>query len=281
MLRIIFLLLVLGNAGYYLWSQGHLAGMGLTPEVQSEPQRVHEQIKPDALVLPEVERARNSEPAEAAQPEAGATSHPESAPVAVPEQAAKPEIKPEAKPDVPPAVQPDAKVEAVPVAAKEVKEAKAVKEVKEVETCYQASGIEEVQADSIRRALASKAKGDWELVPSHQSGRWMVYMGKFPDAEFRDRKRAELRLMNVDFDRVGGNFEPGLSLGRFSSEDAAQRQLASLMRQGVRSARVVQERAEVTSYALRLPKATASFKSDVMVLAGNNLLPKSLKACAK
>lgn len=291
MLRIIFLLLVLGNAGYYLWSQGHLAGMGLAPQVQSEPQRAHEQIKPDALVLPNIAQAKNSEPAKATEPVAKETSAPaESAPVAAAEQTTQPEIKPEAKsdaqpdpksdakPEVKPDIQPDAKAQAALIAAKEVKEAKAVREA---EACYQASGIEEVQADSIRRALASKAKGDWELVPSHQSGRWMVYMGKFPDADFRDRKRAELRLMNIDFDRVGGSLEPGLSLGRFSSEDAAQRQLASLMRQGVRTARVVQERAEVTSYALRLPKATASFKNEVVVLAGNNLLPKSFKTCAK
>ena len=87
--------------------------------------------------------------------------------------------------------------------------------MKEPESCYQASGIEEKQAETIRRALAAgKLKSEWDLVASHQGGRWMVYMGKFPDTEFLDRKRGELRLMNIDFDRAGGGFEPGLSLGR-------------------------------------------------------------------
>ena len=280
MLRIIFLLLLLGNAGYYMWSHGYLASMGLAPEVQSEPQRAQEQIKPDALVLPmqDAPQDKSSEPAESAPQEAEPPVVDDSAP------APKPEPEQEAKPEGK-----DGKAEAADLAVKEAKEAKEAKEkelkeakaAKEPETCYQAGNIEESQADSIRRALASKAKGDWELVPSHQNGRWMVYMGKFPDAEFLDRKRGELRLMNIDFDRAGGNLEPGLSLGRFSTEEAAQRQLGIFTRQGVRTARVVQERPEVTTYALRLPKATASFRNDVALLVGKNLLPRALQACSK
>jgi hypothetical protein len=267
MLRIVFLLLLLGNAGYYLWSHGYLAGMGLAPELQSEPQRLQEQIRPDALVLqqPEAAQAPAVEPAKTAEPEAPAVD--DSAPPAAPESKS------------------DGKPEAATVAARETKDAKDTKDaktaIKEPEACYQANGIEEAQADSIRRALAGKSKSDWELVASHQGGRWMVYMGKFPDAEFMDRKRGELRLMNIDFDRAGGSFEPGLSLGRFSTEEAAQRQLATFARQGVRTARVVQERPDVTTYALRLPKATPTLRNEVAALAGKNLVPKALQACAK
>ena len=270
MLRIVFLLLLLGNAGYYMWSHGYLAGMGLAPELQSEPQRLQEQIRPDALVLqqPEAVQAPDDEPAKTAEPEAPAVD--DSAPPAAPESKS------------------DGKSDAATVAAREIKDAKDAKDTKDVKTaikepeaCYQANGIEEVQADSIRRALAGKSKSDWELVASHQGGRWMVYMGKFPDAEFMDRKRGELRLMNIDFDRAGGSFEPGLSLGRFSTEEAAQRQLATFARQGVRTARVVQERPDVTTYALRLPKATPTLRNEVAALAGKNLVPKALQACAK
>lgn len=270
MLRIVFLLLLLGNAGYYMWSHGYLAGMGLAPELQSEPQRLQEQIRPDALVLqqPEAVQAPADEPAKTAEPEAPAVD--DSAPTAAAESKS------------------DGKPEAATAAAREIKDAKDAKDtkdaktaIKEPEACYQANGIEEAQADSIRRALAGRPKGDWELVANHQGGRWMVYMGKFPDAEFMDRKRGELRLMNIDFDRAGGSFEPGLSLGRFSTEEAAQRQLATFARQGVRTARVVQERPDVTTYALRLPKATPSMRNEVAALAGKNLVPKALQACAK
>ena len=259
MLRIVFLLLLLGNAGYYMWSHGYLASLGLQPAVQAEPQRLQEQIKPEALVLQTPEPVK--EPVEAPEPA------PEPTPD-TPAPAPEPEEKPEAKPE--------------PKEKAEKPEPVAAKEVKEPESCYQASGIEEKQADTIRRALASgKLKSDWDLIASHQNGRWMVYMGKFPDAEFLDRKRGELRLMNIDFDRAGGNLEPGLSLGRFSTEEAAQRQLATFTRQGVRTARVVQERPEVTTYALRLPKATPTFRNEVAALAGKNLLPKALQACPK
>ena len=273
MLRIVFLLLVLTNAGYYLWSHGHMAGMGLAPTVQSEPQRMQEQIKPEALTIEKSAQVKVEAATDAAEPVASTK----------PEPAAKPEVKPEAKPEVKAEAKPDTKPEEKAAEKPELvaKDSKDAKEAKEPESCYQASGIEEAQADSIRRALAGKSKSDWELVASHQGGRWMVYMGKFPDTEFLDRKRGELRLMNIDFDRAGGNLEPGLSLGRFSTEEAAQRQLATFARQGVRTARVVQERPDVTTYALRLPKATPTFRNEVAALAGKNLVPKALQACAK
>ena len=41
----------------------------------------------------------------------------------------------------------------------------------------------------------------------------------------------------------------------------------------------VQERPELTTYTLRLPKATAGFKAEVLALAGKGLDGKSLRAC--
>jgi hypothetical protein len=49
MLRLIVLLLVLANAGYFAWSQGLLAPWGIAPAQQAEPQRLAQQIKPQAL----------------------------------------------------------------------------------------------------------------------------------------------------------------------------------------------------------------------------------------
>ena len=50
-LRVAVLLLLLLNLSYYLWSEGMLRGAGLGPTVQSEPQRLARQVKPDALQL--------------------------------------------------------------------------------------------------------------------------------------------------------------------------------------------------------------------------------------
>ena len=49
MLRLIVLLLLLANGGYYAWSRGHLLPWGVGPVQQTEPQRVQQQIRPEAL----------------------------------------------------------------------------------------------------------------------------------------------------------------------------------------------------------------------------------------
>lgn len=51
MLRLIVLLLLLLNGGYYAWSHGLLQALGLTPLQQNEPQRMTQQLNPEALRL--------------------------------------------------------------------------------------------------------------------------------------------------------------------------------------------------------------------------------------
>lgn len=52
------LLLVLLNAAYYAWSHDMLRAYGLGPQRQGEPQRLQQQIRPDALVIESAEAAR-------------------------------------------------------------------------------------------------------------------------------------------------------------------------------------------------------------------------------
>lgn len=49
MLRLIVLILLLGNAAYFAWSQNLLAPWGFAPVQQSEPHRMAQQIKPQAV----------------------------------------------------------------------------------------------------------------------------------------------------------------------------------------------------------------------------------------
>lgn len=59
MLRLLVLLLVLLNASYYAWSQGLLRAYGWAPANQSEPQRLNQQIRPEAIrILPPDEGRR-------------------------------------------------------------------------------------------------------------------------------------------------------------------------------------------------------------------------------
>jgi len=144
--------------------------------------------------------------------------------------------------------------------------------------CLQAGSFDERQAAALRQAAATLPSGSWTLDAVVVPGRWMVYMGRFPDAETVDKKRAELRALGIAYDRPGATLEPGLSLGRFSSEERAQVALRDLARQGVRTARVVVERAEAKAYTLRLPAVDAQLRTQLDALQGA-LAGKPLAAC--
>lgn len=51
MLRLCVLALLLANAGYFAWANGLLASYGFAPQVQAEPQRLTQQIQPEAIQL--------------------------------------------------------------------------------------------------------------------------------------------------------------------------------------------------------------------------------------
>jgi hypothetical protein len=51
MLRLLALALLLANGVYFAWGQGLLLGYGFGPTQQSEPQRISQQIAPEAVVL--------------------------------------------------------------------------------------------------------------------------------------------------------------------------------------------------------------------------------------
>lgn len=145
--------------------------------------------------------------------------------------------------------------------------------------CLQAGVFDERQAEALRATLALLPQGSWQLDPTPIPGRWMVYMGRFDDLETMDRKRAELRARKVDHDRAGGTLEYGLSLGRFSSKEAAERELTNLANKGVRTARVLQERPDATGFTLRLPAVTDALRPQLEPLR-TAMAGKTLRACS-
>ena len=146
--------------------------------------------------------------------------------------------------------------------------------------CLQAGIFDEKQATALRTAAASLPQGSWSLEPTPITGRWMIYMGRFDDQDTLDKKRAELRARKVDFDRAGGTLEPGLSLGRFSTEEAAQRGLTALNAQGVRTARVIQERQAATGFILKLPAVTDAQRQRWLATLRPAMAGKTLGSCS-
>lgn len=245
MLRALVLLLVLANGGYYAWSQGFLRDWGWAPREQAEPQRLANQIRPELLrVLP------------------------------------VPGAKPAAQVVAPAPLEPAAPASPAPLPASPAQSApETIAAHTPQGECLQAGIFDAAQADALRRAASALPSGSWQLEPATLPGRWMVYMGRFPDADQLAKKRAELRELNIAYDRPNVALEPGLSLGRFSTEEAAQRGLANLTAKGVRSARVVQERLDMPGFMLRLPEADARLRAQVEGLR-SALAGKALRPCS-
>jgi len=232
MLRFFVLVLLLANAGYYAWSQGLVREWGLAPASQAEPQRLEQQIQPEALRVGRGKNPPSQAPAPTAVPASAAASEP---------------------------------VATAPVAG----------------DCLQAGVFDEEQAAAVRRAAAALPQDSWSLQSTTIAGRWMVYMGRFADAEMLAKKRAELRELGVPFDRPNNPaLEPGLALGRFSTEEAAQRGLGNLAAKGVRTARVVQERPDAPGYQLRLPAVNDALRAQVDRTLLPALAGKALRPCA-
>jgi hypothetical protein len=238
MLRLALIALLLANAGYYAWSQGLLKDWGFAPQEQAEPQRMNQQIKPETLQILRVNPGKTSS-SSSSSPSSPASGA--AAPVA------------------------DAASSAAPTPGDSAE-------------CLQAGVFDERQAEALRSAAAALPAGSWVLDPTPVPGRWMVYMGRFEDLEALDKKRAELRARKVDHDRAGGTLEYGLSLGRFSSSEAAERELAILAGRGVRTARVVQERPDAPGFTLRLPAVTDALRPQLDALRPA-MAGKALRAC--
>ena len=246
MLRLAVIVLLLANAGYYAWSQVLLLPLGYAPQEQSEPQRMNQQIRPETLQILKVNPSKTSS---AAPPGSTPTLTPPS-----PSQATAANDSP-TPPTTPAASAPADSAE-----------------------CLQAGVFDDRQAEALRTAAAGLPAGSWTLEPTPIPGRWMVYMGRFDDIETLDRKRAELRARKVDHDRAGGTLELGLSLGRFASKEAAERELTNLGTKGVRTARVIQERAEAPGFTLRLPAVNDALRAQLDVLR-TAMAGKTLRAC--
>lgn len=240
MLRLAVIVLLLANAGYFAWSQGHLRPWGWAPQEQAEPQRMNQQIRPETLQILKVNASKTSS----------------SAPVPAPAPATA----------------------AAPTASTTGTDTPASAAATDPAECLQAGVFDERQAEALRTAAATLPQGSWALEPTPIAGRWMVYMGRFEDQETLDRKRAELRARKVDHDRAGGTLELGLSLGRFTTKDAAERELANLGTKGVRTARVVQERPDAPGFTLRLPAVNDALRPQLDALR-SAMAGKTLRSC--
>ncbi|MDP1684236.1 SPOR domain-containing protein [Hydrogenophaga sp.] len=251
MLRWAIWLLVLGNAGYFAWSQGYLQPLGMKPVEQREPQRMTQQVRPEALRLLNGPRAETAPVANAPM---AAPISPVTAPVVTP-------AEPAAEPANPPTV--------------------ALAAGNGPRSCWQAGGFTEAQAELLRAELVllGLPASGFTFTEVRSGGRWIVYMGRYDNQQQLDRKKEELRGLGVSYREITApGLAPGLALGTYSTEAAAQQAQQKAERDGVRTSKVAQERAESSSMSLRLPAITDTQRQAIDGL-GEAMAGKRLQRC--
>ena len=128
--------------------------------------------------------------------------------------------------------------------------------------CLQAGPFDAAQSDVLRKSLeAVLPAGSWDLISVALPPRWIVYMGKYPNADTVAKKRAEIAAMNLKIEALGNPaLEPGFSLGSFGTQAQAEENLAQLSKRGIHTAHVVQEFAGGNAFTLKLPALTETLK---------------------
>ena len=258
MLRSLAIILVLVNVAYMAWTHGWLYQAGLLPAPWpiTEPGRISQQLRPEHInVLRE--------------PKVPVT------PVSTPEQAAS----------TPPALaEPTATTLPSTQAPAEDRPGNVSTETAQ---CMQLSGtLNDRQFANLRTAMTDTLPvSAWTVSTSVQAARWIVYSGKFASADALVARKAELKLMQVEFRDVSAtNLQPGLAMGTYSTEASAQQALRDVAKAGVKGAKVVIERPEATLYTFKLPEATdalqARFKRLMDDMPPDVLKGKTLQACS-
>lgn len=146
--------------------------------------------------------------------------------------------------------------------------------------CLLAGLFDDVQSAQVNQAAqALLPAGTWLLEPVVEPARWIVYLGKYPDANTLEKKRSELAALKLRTEALANpSLEFGLSLGGFATETQARQELSTLTQRGLRTATVVQERAERRGTLLRIPVADDAIRAQLEGLkAALGTLP--LRAC--
>jgi len=254
MLKWVIWLLVLGNAGYFAWSQGYLDTLGMKPAEQREPQRLAQQVRPEVLRLLNGPR-----------PEAVPSTP---APVAPSTVVAAPVVAAPSLPEpaVPAPVNPPTAVVAPGSGPR---------------ACWQAGSFTEAQAELLRAELGllGLPASGFAFTELRSGGRWIVYMGRYDNQQQLNRKKEELRALGVTFREITApGLAPGLALGTYSTETAALQALQKAERDGIRTGKVAQERAESLSFNVRLPSITDTQRDAINGL-GEAMAGKRLQRC--
>ncbi len=111
-------------------------------------------------------------------------------------------------------------------------------------------------------AQANIAAEQWARFERQRPAVWSVYLGPFEDADAQRARADELKRLNIAGEPVKAppSLNPGLSLGRYESKEAAEAALPSWNQRGVRNARAVPLSAATTAQWLRFERSTSALR---------------------
>ncbi len=247
-MRTLLLALLLVNLVFFAWSQGWMAGVGLGPVTQREPQRLALQIHPEQVQITPLSSA-SAAPAIPPQPTASAPASLPSAPI-------------------------DA---SAPASAEPARTANAV--------CRQIGPYGALEAEALAQAQSALAQAGLKpiVLNAPVPAQWMVLLGPYPSqtamrtALDEITQQGKVKVFAPVTDRP--RYEPGISLGVFANEAAAQQQLQIVRKQGVHGAKVVQRNAGLSRSVLRLPALTPDQLGALEKVSGQ-LGGQIVKTCA-
>ena len=143
--------------------------------------------------------------------------------------------------------------------------------------CLQSGLLDAARASAVRVAATSLPAGSWSLEDGTERARWIVYMGKYANAESLAKKKSELRELSIAFETLKNPaLEPGISLGVYVSQAQANDAMANLSKRGIRTGKVVQETPERKGQLLKLPVVDEALRAQLdgikSVVGANGLL---------
>jgi cell division septation protein DedD len=238
-LKFVFWALLAANIVWFAVGQGYL---GNVTSDEHEPARLQNQVGTDKLVILSAQEAQETQAAATVAPE--------------PEPAPAPQAPP--APPVP---------KAAPVAL----------------VCTEVSNLREADArkfDTRLEKLDLGARQTRREVASTEYTSYIVFIPPAPSKEAADRKAAELKALDITNFFIMNADSPmkwAISLGVFKSEAAAQSELATLTKQGVRSAKVAgRSGGSRVTYRFRDIDAPTSARIERMAAAYNG---QETRAC--
>jgi hypothetical protein len=138
--------------------------------------------------------------------------------------------------------------------------------------CLEAGPLTDASAATAVSELgqAGVPAGGWVDMRRELPGRWIVYMGRYPERETLLKKAEELQRLGLASTELKSPAElaPGLALGDFGAQADAQGRLERLQARGVRTARVLQLPSPGSEHRLRADRVAPAVAERLAALSG-------------